>query len=183
MPIRRIVTVETESPVLRTTAAAVARVDERLRQLMDDMIETMRDAPGVGLAAPQVGIGLRVIVVEAAEDPEDEAAEPRLYALANPEIVWADERTAEAQEACLSIPDLFGEVPRSIAIRVRGLDRQGRAIEIEAREFLARVFQHEVDHLDGVLYTDRVTGLDKLYHLREDDEGQLVRVPYALPTL
>jgi len=180
MTVRRIVTVREGHPVLRAVAKPVRRMDRDIRSLLDDMVETMREAPGVGLAAPQVGIGLRAIVVETPLEPENGDRPTRLYALANPEIVWRDPRHEEDQEACLSVPDLFGDVPRHVAVRVRGIDRAGRRVEIAASGFEARVFQHEIDHLDGVLFTDRVTGIDKLYSLQEADNGELRRVPYAL---
>jgi peptide deformylase len=95
--------------------------------------------------------------------------------------VWAGPELVEDQEACLSVPGLYGDVPRHAAVRVRALDRTGRRVELEARDFLARVMQHEIDHLDGVLFIDRVTGIDKLYSLRENGNGEFVRVPYRPP--
>jgi len=175
MPIRRIVTLADNDPVLRRPAVSVRRIDKTTRVLMDDMIDTMRDAPGVGLAAPQIGVELRVIVVEVPTDPDDPESAMRLHALADPEILWRSPEIEEDQEACLSIPGLYGDVPRHIAIRVRGLDRSGRQIELDVAEFEARVFQHEIDHLDGILYTQRVTGPDKLYRLEHDAAGELVR--------
>lgn len=170
-------------PVLRTVAARVKRVDADIRRLMDDMVETMRLAPGVGLAAPQVGVSKRVIVVEIPLDGNDITNGTRLWQLADPEILWRSESQAEDQEACLSIPDIFGDVPRHTAIRVRARNKDGKLVEIEASDFEARVLQHEIDHLDGVLFIDRVTSLDKLYRIREDESGELVRVPYAVPAL
>ena len=180
MALMRIVTVEDGNPVLRGSAKPARRIDRATRKLMDDMVETMRDAPGVGLAAPQVGVDLRVIVVEVPADMEDESeeAETLLWAVADPEIVWASEALVEDQEACLSIPNLYGDVPRHEAIRVQALDRSGRRVTLELEGFAARVFQHEIDHLDGILFTDRVTGFDKLYRFEEDEKGDLLRVPY-----
>lgn len=183
MAVLRVVTVHDDDPVLRTKAEAVSRVSGRIRRLMDDMVATMREAPGVGLAAPQVGESLRVIVVEIPLDFDDPDAGTKLHAVANPEIISAEEESAEGQEACLSIPNLFGDVPRSVACRVRGLDRGGEPIELNLEGFEARVFQHEIDHLEGILFPDRVTGLEKLYHVRENEEGELVRVPYTVPTV
>ncbi len=183
MAVLRVVTVHDDDPVLRTKADPVTHVSGRIRRLMDDMLDTMREAPGVGLAAPQVGESSRVIVVEIPHDFDDPEAGTTLHAVANPEIVSASEEAAEGQEACLSIPNLFGDVPRAVAVRIRGLDRAGNAIELDVEGFEARVFQHEIDHLEGILFPDRVTGLDKLYHIRENDEGELVRVPYTVPTL
>jgi peptide deformylase len=177
------VTVLDNDPVLRATAQPVTRVDEGTRRLMDDMVETMRDAPGVGLAAPQVALSLRVIVVETPLDLDDPDAGMRLLQLANPEIAWRSDEIVEGQEACLSIPNLFGDVPRATAVRVRALDRDGKDVEMEARDFEARVLLHEIDHLDGVLFTDRVDSLDKLYTFGEDDGGDTVRVPYSIPAI
>jgi peptide deformylase len=176
----RIVKVDDGNPVLRAKCKPARRIDRATRTLMDDMVETMRDAPGVGLAAPQVGVDLRVIVVEVPVDPEDETEEAamHLWALADPKIVWASEETVEDQEACLSIPHLYGDVPRHVAIHVEALDRSGRNLKLELEGFAARVFQHEIDHLDGILFTDRVTGFDKLYRFEEDNKGDMVRVPY-----
>jgi peptide deformylase len=172
-----IVTVEQAEALLRRPATSVRRIDRDLRRLLDDMTETMRAAPGVGLAAPQVGVGLRLIVVEASEERGETST--RLHRLADPEITWRSEEMAEAQEACLSIPELYGDVLRHTAIKVAAIDASGRRVEIEAVGFEARVFQHEIDHLDGILFTDRVTGPDKLYFLEEDESGELVRVPAA----
>jgi len=182
MTIRRIVTTaDPDSGVLRAPARPVRKLDRDLRRLIDDMVDTMREAPGVGLAAPQVGVDLRVIVVETPVESPD-AAEPelRLHAVVNPEIEWQAPETAEDQEACLSVPGLYGDVVRHLAVRVTGLDRSGRPVTIEAQGFEARVFQHEIDHLDGVLFPDRVTGLAKLYTLRQNGDGDFERVPYAV---
>ena len=181
MALRPIVIVGDGDDVLRRRARPVRRVSAEIRRLMDDMVETMRAAPGVGLSAPQVGLELRVIVLETPIDEEDPEAGTRVHALADPAIVWASDDRVEDQEACLSIPGLYGEVDRHVAIRVEGLDRAGRRVSLEATELEARVFQHEIDHLDGVLFIDRVTGLDKLYTFARDAEGHYVRVPYAAP--
>ena len=178
MSILPIVTVQDENPVLRTVARPVRRVDRDVRRLMHDMADTMRAAPGVGLAAPQVDVSLRVIVVETPVDVDEPDGERRLLALADPEIVWTDPAIVEDQEACLSIPGLYGDVPRHAAVRVRAFDRSGRRVELAARSFEARVIQHEIDHLNGILFTDRVTSLDKLYTVRENGNGDVVRVPY-----
>jgi peptide deformylase len=142
---------------------------------MDDMVETMRAAPGVGLAAPQVGVDLRVIVVETPVDEDGDSPRldgpTRLHVLANPEIVWADPAMEEGQEACLSVPDLFGDVERHVACKIRGLNAAGKTLELDVEGFEARVFQHEIDHLDGRLFTDRVNSLDKLYGLEDTSNG------------
>ena len=155
---------------------------------MDDMVETMRAAPGVGLAAPQVGVDLRVIVVETPlEELEEDGNGPRtdgptrLYTLANPEIVWADPAMEEGQEACLSVPTLFGDVARHVACKIRGLNAAGKRLELDVAGFEARVFQHEIDHLDGRLFTDRVSSLDKLYGLEDIANGGADADPAAAP--
>ncbi|MDT8898233.1 MAG: peptide deformylase [Thermanaerothrix sp.] len=152
MAIRPIVTVP--DPVLRRKAQKVRQFDTDLQQLIEDMIETMRAAPGVGLAAPQVGVSQRVIVVEYGED-EDEDKPPRLYVVVNPEIVEVSAETEMGVEGCLSIPDLVGEVERYQRIVVKGQNRRGQPIKLKLRGWVARIFQHEIDHLDGVLFTDR----------------------------
>ncbi len=179
MTLRTIVKIDDDNPVLRSRAQVVPGVSRRIRDLMDDMVATMRDAEGVGLAAPQVGLDLQVIVVEVPEDMEAPDGPMRLWTLANPRIVSRSEAVEEGREACLSIPDLFGDVPRHIDIVVEALDRFGRTQRLELSGFEARVFQHEIDHLLGILYPDRVTGPDKLYYLEEDAEGNWVKVPMA----
>ncbi len=146
-------------PVLRRKARKVTAIDKDLQTLIDDMVETMRDAPGVGLAAPQVGISTRLVVVEYGEEDEDgeEISPKKLYVLINPEIVAASEEMVTGIEACLSIPGLVGEVERHEAIMVKALNRFGKPTKIKAEGWLARIFQHEMDHLDGVVYPDRAT--------------------------
>lgn len=159
MPTRTIVTVE--HPVLRQRARRVREFDRKLHALLDDMAETMLQAPGVGLAAPQVNVSQRVIVVRLSDDEEsreeygDQAGV--LYEVINPEIIRASREKVDGVEACLSIPGYFGRVDRHVSVTVRGQDRHGKEFRIKARDWLARVFQHEIDHLDGVLYTDRAT--------------------------
>ncbi len=135
-------------PVLRKKAAAVKRADRRLRQLLDDMVASMAQAPGLGLAAPQVGESVRAIIVAAEED------ELQPYRVLNPHIV--SRRGAEiGVEGCLSLPKLQGRVERAEAVTVKALDERRQPVTIEAEGLLARVFQHEIDHLDGVLFIDR----------------------------
>ena len=141
-------------PFLRLKAKQVTKFDEELQTLIENMFETMRAAPGVGLAAPQIGESLRLVVVEYTED-EDENAKPKKYVLVNPEIVKRSEDTVTDLEACLSLPGLAGSVERHQAVTVKAKNRFGKPLKIEAEEWLARIFQHEIDHLDGVLYIDR----------------------------
>lgn len=159
MAIRDIITVPNE--VLRRKSHKVTAFDKEMQKLVDDMVQTMREAPGVGLAAPQIAVPLRLIVVEYEEDDEKEDSPKRLYVVANPEITDVSEETELGIEGCLSIPGLVGEVERSLEIVVRGQNRHGKPVKIKARGWLARIFQHEIDHLDGVLYTDRAVRIWK----------------------
>lgn len=135
-------------PVLRQKAKQVAQVDTPLKRLLDDMVETMYAARGIGLAAPQVGISKRVIVVDIGDGP---------IRMVNPRIVATGEEEEEATEGCLSIPGVLGEVWRAYTVTVRGLDENGKPVKIDAEGLLARVFQHEIDHLDGRLFIDIAT--------------------------
>ena len=161
MAIRKIVTLP--EPVLRRKARPVTKFDKDLQTLIDDMIETMREAPGVGLAAPQVGVPERVIVVEYAEPEEVEEGEeppevePKLYVMVNPEIFKASVETEIGVEGCLSIPGLVGEVERQYEVRIKGLNRRGQPMKLKVEGWLARIFQHEIDHINGVLFTDHAT--------------------------
>ena len=158
MALRTIVTLP--EAVLRRKAHAVTKVDKKLQTLIDDMIETMRQAPGVGLAAPQIGLSERIIVIEyfeREEDEENEDAPTTVWAVLNPEIVKSSEETVMGIEGCLSVPGLVGEVERHAAIQVKGLNRHGKPTKIKAEGWLARIFQHEIDHLNGVIFTDRAT--------------------------
>ena len=154
MALRTIVTLP--EPVLRKKARAVTKFDKDLQALIDDMIETMRQAPGVGLAAPQVSVSQRIIVVEYAEE-EDEEAKPKIYVMVNPEIVKASEEMVMGVEGCLSIPGLVGEVERHSALQLKGLNRHGKPMKLKVKGWLARIFQHEIDHVNGVLFPDRAT--------------------------
>ena len=153
MAIRDIVTLP--NPVLRRKAHKVTEFDKDLQELIDDMIETMRQAPGVGLAAPQVGESIRLIVVEYGEEKDSEVQPKKLFAVINPEIIQSSEEKEIGVEACLSLPGLAGEVERYQQIVVKGINRYGKPARIKVDGWLARIFQHEIDHLDGVLFTDR----------------------------
>lgn len=158
--------VTTPDPVLRRKARKVREVGKDIQELIENMIETMRVAPGVGLAAPQVGVSERVIVVEYAEGEEEEAPK-KLFALVNPEITHVSEETVLGTEGCLSIPRLMGNVERFEKIQIKALNRMGKPVKIKAEGWLARIFQHEIDHLEGILYTDRA---EKVWVLREEEE-------------
>ncbi len=165
-------------PVLRQRARPLdksALRDPLTQKLIDDMIETMHEYHGVGLAAPQVHEDLRLFVALLAEDP---GPETDAVAIVNPEIVPGGPATQEGWEGCLSIPDIRGMVPRFTEITVKGLDRDGRPLELRLKNFAARVAQHETDHLDGVLFFDRMTSMQTLtyleeysrYHAKDDDD-------------
>ncbi len=142
--------------VLRRKAAPVKGMDDALQHLIDDMIETMYAAPGVGLAAPQVGVSKRLIVIDVSVR---ESKQP-LIVLVNPQIVEAD-GFEEFEEGCLSVPEYTAVITRAERIKVKGLDRDGVSVEIEAAGLLARALQHEIDHLDGVLFIDRLSSIKR----------------------
>ena len=151
--------------ILRQKTRPVTNFDDDLQQLVDDMIETMREAPGVGLAAPQIGKSLRLAVVETLADLDEEGNEieesRELFVIANPEIGWRSRKMIEGIEGCLSIPGYLGEVERlHEEVRVRAQDRYGKPLNLKVKGWTARIFQHEIDHLDGVLYIDRLTDSD-----------------------
>ncbi|MCX6066970.1 MAG: peptide deformylase [Chloroflexi bacterium] len=168
MTVLEIVTVPDQ--VLRKKAKTITKFDEKLQTLIDDMVETMRAAPGVGLAAPQVGVLERLIVVEyyenedAEEDEDDEEAGPapkRLYTIVNPEITRKSVDMEEGDEGCLSIPGYLGKVERHLAITVKGQTRHGQPVTLKLKDWTARIFQHEIDHLEGILFTDLATKIWK----------------------
>jgi len=156
-------------PVLRRKARSVTQFNKHLQELIDDMVATMRAAPGVGLAAPQIDVAQRVIVVEYAEpeepetEPEAETTvekpppKPKLYVMVNPEIVKSSVEMETGIEGCLSIPGLVGEVERNLTVHLKGFNRRGQPMKLKATGWLARIFQHEVDHINGVLFTDRAS--------------------------
>ncbi len=158
MALRRIVTLP--DPVLKRKARAVSRFDRDLLTLLNDMVETLREAPGVGLAAPQIGLSERIVVVEyyAKEgDEENEDAPKKVWTVINPEIVKVSVETLLGVEGCLSIPGLVGEVERHAEVHVKALNRHGKPMKVKAKGWLARIFQHELDHLNGILFTERAT--------------------------
>jgi peptide deformylase len=158
--LRRILTFD--YPVLREKAKKVARVDTSIQRLIDDLAETMLDAPGAGLAANQIGVPLRVCVVKGDDN--------QIWGLVNPEIVKTDGVQVDF-EGCLSYPGWVGEVARHEMVVVKGRNRRGKEVRIKSTGFTARVFQHELDHLDGVLFIDRLTSLDTLRRV-EDMVGE-----------
>ena len=131
------------------------------------MVETMREAPGVGLAAPQIGLSDRIIVIEYPLDDTKEDAPKKLFTMLNPEIKEMSEETELGVEGCLSVPGLHGEVERSLAVTVKGLNRHGQPMKVKAKGWLARIFQHEYDHLDGVLFVDKA---EKVWRIQPEQE-------------
>lgn len=162
--------IETPDPRLRAISKPVERVDDALRRFMDDMLETMYDAPGIGLAAIQVGVAKRVLVIDLQENDEKN---PRFFV--NPEIVWESEEFASYQEGCLSVPDVYGDVERPASVRVKYLDYNGTEREEEMDGLLATCIQHEMDHLEGILYIDHLSKLKRDMLLRKLEKSRRQR--------
>ena len=160
-------------PRLKIKARPVPAVDNRVRRLMDDMLDTMYGAIGIGLAAPQVGQSSRVIVLDVARDGE----KPQPLQLANPEILWRSPELTTGNEGCLSLPEHYAEVTRPAKIRLRYLDYQNEIREIEASGLLAMCLQHEIDHLDGVLFVDHISSLKRGMILRKLAKAKRIGVP------
>ena len=150
-------------PRLKIRARPVAAVDDGVRKLMADMLETMYAAPGIGLAAPQVGAARRIIVVDCAREGEP----PEPLKLANPEILWRSDELLTVNEGCLSLPEHYADVERPAQIRLRYLDEQNEIRELAAEGLLATCIQHEIDHLDGVLFVDHISPLKRNIILRK----------------
>jgi peptide deformylase len=150
-------------PLLKAKAKPILEVDGRVATLIDDMLETMYRAPGIGLAAPQIGLLERIIVVDVADKEE----KPQPFAMVNPEIVWASDETSVYNEGCLSLPDQYADVTRPRQVRVRYVDRSGAVQEIDADGLLATCVQHEIDHLNGVLFIDHLSLLKRNMILRK----------------
>jgi peptide deformylase len=144
-------------PKLRLVSAELERVDDSLRKLMDEMIETMYEAPGIGLAAIQIAEPIRLLVIDTAT--KEEPRNPLYFV--NPEIVWSSDERRVYEEGCLSIPEYYEEVERPVSVRARYVDREGKAQEILAEGLLATVLQHEIDHLNGVLFIDYLSKLKR----------------------
>ena len=177
MAIRKILTVPHDT--LKRKARKVIDFGPGLQTLIDDMLETMHDAPGSGLAGNQIGELQRVFIAEFG-DEEDEEVPPKLYIIVNPEITRKSKETISGIEGCLSVPDFVGEVERATAVTIKGQNRHGQKMKLKASGWLARIFQHEVDHLDGVVFLDRA---EKIYRLEdiqpEEMEGE---IPSGTPT-
>lgn len=149
-------------PLLKRVCKPVEIVEKRVRQLTDDMLETMYNAPGIGLAAPQVGVLERVIVVDVAREGET----PQPHCLINPEILWASDQDNNHEEGCLSLPEQYADVVRPAAVQIGYLDREGEMRKLDANGLLATCIQHEMDHLDGILFVDHISALRRNMILR-----------------
>ena len=169
MAIRKILTAEHK--VLHQKAKKIKQVDSAAQKLIDDLLESMRAAHGLGLAAPQIGIGLRAFVIEMPEG-KDEPNSGEQVILINPEILKSEGEQI-GEEGCLSIPGYVGIVRRALKVSVKGLNRKGKEVRVKGEGLLARALQHEIDHLDGILYTDRLEKPEELYRVSEEGE----RVP------
>ena len=160
-------------PRLKTKAKPLARVDDAARRLMDDMLATMYAAPGIGLAAPQVGVHQRIIVLDIAREGEP----PQPMRIANPELVWASDELMTANEGCLSLPEHYADIERPKAIRLRYLDYENEIRELEAEGLLATCVQHEMDHLDGVLFVDHLSAVKRGIILRKLAKAKRQKTP------
>jgi len=158
---------------LKQKSAPVERVDDALRALMDDMLETMYEAPGIGLAAIQIGVAKRVIVMDLAR--EDAPAAPQYFV--NPEILWASDETTLCEEGCLSVPDLYDEVERPTRVKVRYLDYYGEIREVDAEGMLAVCLQHEMDHLEGILFIDHLSKLKRSMMMKKLEKAKRLGAP------
>ena len=155
MPIKPLIILP--DPILRQVSRPVERIDDQLRKFAGDMLDTMYDAPGIGLAAIQVGEPLRMLVIDLAKEGED----PAPHDFINPEVIESSDDRSVYEEGCLSIPDYYAEVERPAAVRVKYLDREGKAQEIAADGLMATCLQHEIDHLNGVLFIDHISKLKR----------------------
>ncbi len=178
MALRKIVSLE--DPILRRKANRVTDFGNNLQKLIDDMVETLIDAPGVGLAAPQVAVSQRLLIVRLPDDEESRNEYGKdagvVYALANPEIIKASKEMVEGVEACLSIPGYFGKVDRHERVVIKAQDRHGKPTRIKANDWLARVFQHEIDHLNGQLFIDIAS---EIWEATAEEEADAEERPVA----
>lgn len=169
MAVREVITVG--DPRLRQRTRPIKEITPEIKTLIADMIETMHEQNGVGLAAPQIGELVQLVVIEMPEDDEEPHSGER-FVLINPEIAKMSRDVEEGIEGCLSIPGYIGEVERSLEILVRGLDERGKKFRMRPKGYLARVFQHEIDHLHGILYIDRLTAPDRIWEVKPGEEEQ-----------
>jgi len=163
-------------PRLKRVSKPVDKVDDSIRRLMDDMLETMYASAGVGLAAPQVGIAKRVIVMDIAREGED----PKPLKMANPEILWRSDEEIVCEEGCLSVPDQYSEISRPKAVKIRYLDGENEIREMDADGFLATCIQHEIDHLNGILFIDHISALKRNIIVRKLAKARKLSEPSLL---
>ncbi len=188
-----------DNPQLRERSRSIKRIDADVRRLIDDMVETMHVSNGIGLAAIQVGVPRRIIVVQLPEEYEEDNENlggnngkrahvqlppevGQLYAIINPEIVRYSRKMEEGVEGCLSIPGLVGMVPRHTSVIVRGMGLDGKKVRIRANGLLARIFQHEIDHCEGVLFIDHIVDPNKIWSVEEGTE-ELAEAEQQSPTM
>jgi peptide deformylase len=164
------------APVLKAKARPVDSVDDSVRRLIDDMLETMYAAPGIGLAANQVNVLKRVLVLDVARDGEP----PKPLAMANPEILWRSDELATYNEGCLSLPEQYADITRPAEIKVRYMDRDGKRQELHATGLLATCVQHEIDHLDGILFVDHLSPLKRNMIMRRLSKQQKAKAEAAM---
>ena len=164
------------NPALKAKAKSVEKVDDSVRRLLDDMLETMYAAPGIGLSGNQVGVLQRIVVLDVARENE----KPQPLRLINPELVWRSDELATYNEGCLSIPELYADVVRPAAVKFRFLDERGKKQEMDAAGLLATCVQHEIDHLDGILFVDHLSALKRNMILRKLSKAQKAKSESAM---
>ncbi|HID63620.1 MAG TPA: peptide deformylase [Anaerolineae bacterium] len=174
--------VHADNPLLRQKSKKVKRFGQALQNLINDMVETMHAAHGLGLAAPQIGVSQQVIVIQLPENGEDPQS-GRLYVLCNPEIVRTAGEEEESEEGCLSVPGFVGDVRRATVVTVKGLDSKGKKTRIKAEGLLARAFQHEIDHINGILFIDRVDSPEKIRRIVPVEEQRARKASQKEPAL
>jgi peptide deformylase len=157
--------IKMDNPLLHRKAKKVGKIDSSIQKLIDDMVETMHEVGGVGLAAPQVGVPLQLVVIQ-------ETDEADVITLINPEIVKTSEETEMMTEGCLSLPGYRGEIKRFTSVTVRARDHQGKLIRIKGEDLLSQVLQHEIDHINGIVYVDHLESMDKLEKIEAEDEAE-----------
>jgi peptide deformylase len=178
---KRILLHPEDEKMLRTPTQPVARVDKKIRGVVNDLIDTLATEAGVGLAAPQIGILKRIAIIRLGQkhdgDPDKDLGAP--IPLINPQVVWASEEEERDYDACLSIPGLYGYTYRNQKIRIAALNVEGKEFELELEGLDARCALHEIDHLDGILFLDRIRSQDDLYVVKRDKRGKIVHVPIS----
>lgn len=179
MTVKRILTINKHEKLLKTPSEPVKKITKDIRQLAQDIKDTIDENPAVGLAAPQIGILKRVFGARMGYDEESEdEKQAQVEIFINPEILESSEELSRGYDACLSIPGMLGYTDRNQKIKVRYLDEHGKKVERDLEGMDARVFQHELDHLDGILFLQRLSSLDDLYVNIKKDDGRIISIPY-----